>query len=109
MFVLGLMSVSAADGTSYLRAGATWQSGHWWMLTDPEKGADLCSEDPGFDVDLYVRCDLKTMTAIWMGIDTVARAVDEDRLLLVGDADVIAGMQDWLGLSPFAPIEKRAS
>jgi len=83
--------------------------GHWWMLTDPERAADLCSEDPGFEVDLYVRCDLKTMTAIWMGIDTVARAVDGDRLLLVGDADVIAGMQDWLGLSPFAPIEKRAS
>lgn len=84
-------------------------SGNWWMLTDPEKGADLCSADPGFDVDLFVRCALKSMTAIWMGIDTVPRAVSEDRLLLVGDSDVSASMQDWLGLSPFAGIEKQAS
>ncbi len=83
--------------------------GNWWMLTDPEKGADLCSDDPGFDVDLFVRCDLKTMTAIWMGLDTVQRAVAEDRLLLVGDNDVSSSMQDWLGLSPFAGIEKQAS
>ena len=33
---------------------------------------DLCSVDPGFDVDLYVSTDLRTMTAIWMGFDKYA-------------------------------------
>lgn len=81
----------------------------WWMLCDPEKGADLCHDDPGFDVDLFARCDLRVMTAIWMGLDTVARAQAADQLLLVGDRDVAQGMQAWLGLSPFASVEKRAS
>src|SRR5438105_3850589 len=26
----------------------------WWLLVDPDSGVDLCSVDPGFDVDLYV-------------------------------------------------------
>ena len=42
----------------------------WWLLVDPNEGVDLCSIDPGFDVDLYVATDLRTMTAIWMGYDT---------------------------------------
>src|ERR1700709_736371 len=25
----------------------------WWLIVDPEESVDLCSIDPGFDVDLY--------------------------------------------------------
>lgn len=39
----------------------------WWLIVDPDDSVDLCSIDPGFDVDLYVSVDLRTMTAIWMG------------------------------------------
>lgn len=43
----------------------------WWLLVEPDTGVDLCSIDPGFEVDLYVATDLRTMTAIWMGLDSV--------------------------------------
>ena len=46
----------------------------WWLLVGPAIGVDLCSVDPGFDVDLYVSTDLRTMTAIWMGLDTCAQS-----------------------------------
>jgi hypothetical protein len=59
-------------------------------------------------VDLFVRTDLRTMTAIWMGLETVARAENEQRLARIGDSDVGAAMQSWLGLSPFAAYEKHA-
>lgn len=74
----------------------------WWLLVEPENGTDLCSIDPGFDVDLYVSSDLKTMTSIWMGLDTVRDAVSSNRLLLTGDKKLAKSMQSWLGLSPFA-------
>jgi DNA-binding HxlR family transcriptional regulator len=74
----------------------------WWLLVEPDSGADLCSIDPGFDVDLYVSSDLKTMTAIWMGLDTVRSAVSAKRLMLTGDRKLASSMQTWLGLSPFA-------
>lgn len=75
----------------------------FWLIVDPEAGVDLCSTEPGFDVDLYVSVDLRTMTAIWMGHDTVRRALDEERMALTGDDRLAAEMQTWLGLSPFAP------
>ena len=57
----------------------------WWLIVDPKDGVDLCSIDPGFDVDLYVSVDLRTMTAIWMGLDTVRAAVASQRMILTGD------------------------
>ena len=80
---------------------------NWWLLVDPKHGANLCSVDPGFDVDLFSRCDLRTMTAIWMGLDTVSKAVADDRLVLIGDMEVAKNMQRWLGLSPFAVQKKQ--
>ena len=74
----------------------------WWVLVERDEPPDLCLIDPGFDVDLYVVADLRTMTAIWMGVDTVREATADGRLLLTGDPKLAAGMQDWLGLSPFA-------
>jgi DNA-binding HxlR family transcriptional regulator len=82
---------------------------HWWLIVDPGEGVDLCSVDPGFDIDLYVSVDLRTMTAIWMGLDTVRAAAGGNRMLLTGDRQIAASMQTWLGLSPFAKEKKLAS
>jgi DNA-binding HxlR family transcriptional regulator len=80
---------------------------NWWLVV--ERGeTDLCSVDPGFDVDLYVSTDLRTMTAIWMGLSSVEAEVSAGRLELTGDRSVKASMQRWLGLSPFATEKKRA-
>ena len=72
-------------------------------------GVDLCSIDPGFDVDLYVSTNLRTMTAIWMGLDTVRAALASEHMLLTGDRQLATDMQTWLGLSPFAKERKLAS
>jgi DNA-binding HxlR family transcriptional regulator len=81
----------------------------FWMVVDPEEEVDLCSVDPGFDVDLYVSTDLKTMTAIWMGLDTVRAALGAKRMMLTGDKKLATNMQTWLGLSPFAKEKRMAS
>jgi DNA-binding HxlR family transcriptional regulator len=81
----------------------------FWLVVEPAAEVDLCSVDPGFDVDLYVSCDLRTMTKIWMGLDTVRAALASDRLRLVGERGLASAMQSWLGLSPFAREQKLAS
>lgn len=81
----------------------------WWLVVEANGEVDLCSVDPGFDVDLYAACDLRTMTAIWMGYDTVKRALAQNALLLTGDAKIAKNMQTWLGLSPLAKVERVAS
>ena len=81
----------------------------YWLVVDPESGADLCKIDPGFEVDLYVSTDLRTMTAIWMGLDTVRAAITNQRMILTGNRQLATSMQTWLGLSPFAKERKLAS
>ncbi len=78
----------------------------YWLIID-EGNVDICSTDPGFEIDLYVTCPLRSMTAIWMGIATVRAEVDADRLELDGDPDLASSMQRWLGLSPFAREKSR--
>jgi DNA-binding HxlR family transcriptional regulator len=80
----------------------------WWLIVEPAEPVDLCSIDPGFDVDLYVSTDLRTMTAIWMGLDTVRKATATKRMHLTGDKKLASDMQHWLGLSPFAKEMKLA-
>jgi DNA-binding HxlR family transcriptional regulator len=79
---------------------------NWWLIVDPGAEVDLCYVDPGFDVDLYVSVDLKTMTAIWMGLSTVREAIASKNMALTGDRQLSAHMQTWLGLSPFAAQKK---
>jgi DNA-binding HxlR family transcriptional regulator len=76
----------------------------WWMVIEAQGDVDLCWSDPGFDVDLYVTTDLRTMTAIWMGLTTVAK--ERGKILLEGDKEIAGTMHSWLGLSPFAGEDK---
>jgi DNA-binding HxlR family transcriptional regulator len=80
--------------------------GSWWLVIDGGK-VDLCSTNPGFDVDLFVRSPLRNMTAVWMGLSTVKKEIDAGQLELVGDKAIAKSMQTWLGLSPFATEKNR--
>jgi DNA-binding HxlR family transcriptional regulator len=80
----------------------------WWLVVEPDRDVDLCSVDPGFDVDLYLSTDLRTMTEIWMGYMAIARAKDQARLIIAGNRQLESDLCAWLGLSRFARIEKMA-
>lgn len=78
----------------------------WWLVI--ERGAvDLCSVDPGFDVDLYVRSTLHSMTAVWMGHSTLKAEIDAGKIELTGDKAIARSMHGWLGLSVFAREKRR--
>jgi DNA-binding HxlR family transcriptional regulator len=79
---------------------------NWWLIVEPGEEVDLCSIEPGFDVDLYLVTDLRTMTEIWMGYKTIARTKADNRLVITGSRQLEADLQSWLGLSPFAKFEK---
>jgi hypothetical protein len=90
----------------FLFTGVPQNQRQWWLIVTPGDAVELCSVDPGFEVDLYIACDLRTMTAIWMGLDSVRVAVRDDRVRLTGDKTLASNMQTWLGLSPFAKERK---
>jgi DNA-binding HxlR family transcriptional regulator len=80
----------------------------FWLVIDEGK-VDLCSTDPGFEVDLYVRASLRSMTSVWMGLTTLQNEIAAKQMELIGDRDIAKSMQQWLGLSPFSKEKKRVA
>lgn len=91
----------------YIDAPARERS--WWLIVDPQDPVELCNTDPGYDVDLYVTSDLRSMTAIWMGVEDVRKARENRCIILAGDDRLADTMESWLGLSPFALEERRVA
>ena len=81
----------------------------YWLVVEPDGKVDLCNVDPGFEVDLYITGSLRAMTAVWMGVTTVRKEMDDGQLDIHGDKAIASAMQDWLGLSPFAKEKSRVA
>ena len=81
----------------------------WWLVIDSGGKVDLCSTNPGFEVDLYVKSSLRSMTTIWMGLTTVAKEIEASNVELIGAPEFAKSMQQWLGLSPFAKEKSRVA
>lgn len=74
----------------------------YWLLFDHGE-VDLCVKDPGYEVDLYVEADLRTLVRIWLGHETIERAAADRRLELDGATADVRAFPAWFGLSLFAP------
>lgn len=81
---------------------------NYWLITEAGN-ADVCSFDPGFEVDLIVTTSLKTLTSIWMGLIRLPTEVDAGRIQLEGDPSVRRALYSLLKLSPFASTERRVA
>jgi DNA-binding HxlR family transcriptional regulator len=88
--------------------GAAAQRGHrmFWLLLQPPD-IDLCVEDPGHEVDLYVEADLPTMANVWLGDITLQDAIRHGRVRVAGPAELRRAFPGWLMLSRFASVERR--
>lgn len=76
----------------------------WWLMVEPGQ-VDLCIEDPGFDVELFVITDLATLTGAWMGDIPIKQAVRSGAIELHGSAPLARGFDKWMRRSPFAQVE----
>ena len=75
----------------------------WWLVS--EKGEiDLCLTDPGFDVDIMIKCSLKAMTEVWICQKRFRDAVKNGDIKVVGDQSLINKLQDWLRSSPLSGL-----
>ena len=83
--------------------GAPEKLRYFWLVL-PE--ADLCLSDPGFGVDITVRSDPKTLTAVWMGDLGVAEALSAQSIELEGPRTLVRSFPKWFGLHPLSASVK---
>jgi hypothetical protein len=75
----------------------------WWLVIR-DGDVDVCLKDPGFDVDLSLTTDLRTLTAVWMGGISITHAIRERRVAVDGVSRLRKGIAVWLGSSYFADV-----
>lgn len=73
---------------------------NWWVVVD-DQNRDLCTEDPGRDVNVYFSGSIRVLLALWGGEISFAIAKKEG-LKIVGDRHLINSMKHWFLLSVLA-------
>lgn len=75
----------------------------WWLIINNGE-VDLCTENPGKDVDLYVRTTLPDLVAIWNGDIEIKTALRKQLLKPQGNSQLVKTMPQWLGICLFADV-----
>lgn len=73
------------------------QYGVWWVKVN-ESQVDLCVDNPGYEVDVYISSDLRTMIEVWMGDRSLRQAQSDGLLKVVGPSAYLRDIKSWLGL-----------
>ena len=77
----------------------------WWLLVDGDE-VDLCTEDPGKDVDLYINTNVRTLVEIWNGHSSIRTALANKSIKTSGMRHLIRTMPDWFGLSVYKDVTR---
>jgi len=75
----------------------------WWFLNHKGR-CELCVDDPGGDVNLYLACTLPDAIYIIRGDLSVTTAVGKGRLELHGDGWATRALVKWFNLGPLTQV-----
>lgn len=78
---------------------------HRWWLVIKSSEVDVCLKDPGYEVDLRIVTDAKTLTHYWMGDISMNQAKRENLIRLEGNHRLKKDITIWLGRNYFAGVE----
>jgi DNA-binding HxlR family transcriptional regulator len=76
---------------------------NWWLVVRNSE-VDLCTENPGKDVDLYVSTTLSNLVQVWEGDIDIKLAQRKKLLKTQGNTQLARTMSDWLGICLYADI-----
>jgi DNA-binding HxlR family transcriptional regulator len=81
----------------------------WYWLVLDGSGASLCLKNPGFDVDVRLRTDLRTLYEVWLGRRPLGHAIADGTVHLEGQRRPVQVFRSLLArLSPLAYAVREA-
>lgn len=76
---------------------------NWWLIVT-NNDVDVCTENPGKDVDLYINTTLRNLVEIWEGDVAIKTAQQKNIVKTQGNKRLAKTMSDWLGICLYADI-----
>lgn len=104
-FHRSLNTTELPDGETVFSVTFTGLDAHskWWLVANGET-VDLCTDDPGKEVDLYISSTLPILAEIWMGDCDVTSAVRDEDIMLTGASYLVRGVSQWFPKSRYADV-----
>ncbi len=76
---------------------------NWWIVI--VKGQiDVCTSDPGKDIDVYFNTTVKTMTDVWMAQLTYKEAIRDSQFIVTGPRALTNNITSWLQNCAFTDL-----
>jgi DNA-binding HxlR family transcriptional regulator len=69
----------------------------WWLVVNGET-VDLCTEDPGKEVDVYINSSVRTVVEVWGGDLDIRTALRDGSIKAHGSRHFIGTMPKWFGV-----------
>jgi DNA-binding HxlR family transcriptional regulator len=79
------------------------EESQWW-ITANEDAVDVCTTDPGLDVDVFITTTVRVMTDAWMGRTSYRLARKSDDFDIVGPSVMTRDIGSWLSACVFADL-----
>lgn len=77
----------------------------WWLLVD-NGVVDLCTENPGKEVDLYINSSVRTLVEVWEGDVDIRKALRTGAIKAHGLRHLIRTMPDWFGVCLYKEVQR---
>jgi DNA-binding HxlR family transcriptional regulator len=78
---------------------------NWWMIFTEQDDPDVGPIEPPQEVDLYLKTDVRTLTAVWLGYNNLSEEVHAKNVQLMGQICLQESLPKWFGPGAFAHIE----
>lgn len=93
------------DGETVFSVNLTDIKDHskWWLIVQAGT-VDLCTEDPGKEVDLYLAGELPGFVEVWMGDVSAQQAIQNDIILVTGSQHLTKTANAWFPQSGYSDI-----
>ncbi len=79
----------------------------WWLVVDGD-AVDLCTDDPGKDVDLYINSSVRKVVEVWEGDLDMRTALRNGSVKAHGLRHLIRMMPDWFGVCLYKEVRRGA-
>jgi DNA-binding HxlR family transcriptional regulator len=87
-------------------SGAPRDCRRFWLVNE-DGDVDMCLKDPGYEIDVRVRADLRLFVEAWRGIRDLRAEIRAGRIEVLGAPSLTRKFPEWLKLSALAAYPRK--
>ena len=80
------------------------QAQKWWIIAK-NNSVDLCNEDPGYDVSVYITTTLQSLAEVWMGDEKLEKYLETKAITITGVQYLQNRVKTWFPQSRYVDIQ----